>query len=151
MLACLVRVWTFSSCCVESFFFLSLHKLTVFSSSCLLVPSVSRAIHRANKEAIRKGDEDFFIIPLAGASLGNGWVNGEIQGPSVIDYSWYHGLIDKPTRDALHVEWDNCIARRGSSKDMEPPPFHNFNVVDDCGMMWGVLQAAGNPNAYDSK
>ena len=30
-----------------------------------------------------------------------------------------------------------------------PPPFHPFNVQDDCGMMWGVLQAAGNPNAYD--
>lgn len=29
----------------------------------------------------------------------------------------------------------------------EPPPFHSFNVQDDCGIMWGILQAAGNPNA----
>lgn len=115
----------------------------------MFVPSVSRQIHLSNKAAIQNGNEDHFIVPLAGASLGNGWVNGNIQGPSVIDYSWYHGLIDKPTRDALHVEWENCIARRGRPKDVEPPPFHPFNVVDDCGMMWGVLQAAGNPNAYD--
>ena len=32
---------------------------------------------------------------------------------------------------------------------LEPPPFHPFNVQDDCGIMWGILQAAGNPNAYD--
>jgi carboxypeptidase C (cathepsin A) len=115
----------------------------------MFVPSVSRQIHLANKAAIQNGNTEHFVVPLAGASLGNGWVNGKIQGPSVIDYSWYHGLIDKPTRDALHIEWENCMERRGNTKDVEPPPFHPFNVVDDCGMMWGVLQAAGNPNAYD--
>lgn len=31
----------------------------------------------------------------------------------------------------------------------QPPPFHNFNVQDDCALMWGVLQASGYPNAYD--
>lgn len=89
------------------------------------------------------------MIPLAGASLGNGWVDAKTQGPATIDYSWYHGLIDKPTRDALHVEWANCMAKQGSGSDVEPPPFHPFNVQDDCGIMWGILQAAGNPNAYD--
>ena len=29
-------------------------------------------------------------------------------------------------------------------------PLHLLYIYqDDCGLMWGVLQAAGNPNAYD--
>ena len=115
----------------------------------MFVPSVSREIHLANKKAIAEGNDDRFIVPLAGASLGNGWVDGEIQGPAVIDYSWWHGLIDKPTRDSLHIAFENCRKRFGKKHDEEPPPFHPFNVVDDCGTMWAVLQASGNPNAYD--
>jgi len=69
--------------------------------------------------------------------------------PATIDYSWWHGLIDKPTRDALHNEWKNCMARKGKTDDVEPPPFHPFNIQDDCGIMWGVLVASGFPNAYD--
>jgi hypothetical protein len=37
----------------------------------------------------------------------------------------------------------------GDLTSQEPPPFHAFNVQDDCGIMWGILEAAGNPNAYD--
>jgi hypothetical protein len=37
----------------------------------------------------------------------------------------------------------------GRLNQFDPPPFHPFNVQDDCGIMWGILQAAGNPNAYD--
>jgi hypothetical protein len=76
-------------------------------------------------------------------------VNPYIQGPATIDYSWWHGLIDKPTRDALHIEFKNCMDAKGKSNDVEPPPFHPFNVQDDCGIMWGVLSAAGGVNAYD--
>jgi hypothetical protein len=77
---------------------------------------------------------------------GNGWMDPAIQGPATIDYSWWHGLIDKPTRDNLLDIWDRCASGRGS--EMEAP-FHPFNVQDDCGMMWGILQASGHPNEYD--
>jgi hypothetical protein len=76
-------------------------------------------------------------------------VNPYIQGPATIDYSWWRGLIDKPTRDALHIEFKNCIALKGSKSEVEVAPFHPFNVQDDCGIMWGVLSASGGINAYD--
>ena len=84
-------------------------------------------------------------IKLKGAALGNGWIDPTIQGPATIDYSWYHGLIDEPTRNALHNEWDNCYHGRQAGD----APFHPLNIQDDCGIMWGILLAAGNPNAYD--
>jgi hypothetical protein len=104
----------------------------------MFVPSVSRYIHHMNQKSSRK-------INLAGAALGNGWMDAAVQGPATIDYSWWHGLIDKPTRDALHVEWQNCYEKM----DAGELPFHTFNVQDDCGIMWGILAAGGNPNAYD--
>lgn len=123
----------------------------------MFIPSIARHIHRANKEALATTSPGIgttgprIHVKLSGAAIGNGWIDAQIQGPAVIDYSWWHGLIDRPTRDALHVEWRNCMARfaRGDARTPEPPPFHPFNVVDDCGIMWGVLAAAGNPNAYD--
>lgn len=104
----------------------------------MFVPSISRYIHKANKEA----DDSRFIVPLAGAALGNGWVDAEVQGPATIDYSWWHGLIDKPTRDALHREFEYCMKNFGNDNEVEPPPFHPFDVQDDCGIMWGILEAA---------
>lgn len=123
------------------------YKFYVFGESYagMFVPSVTHYLHFTNKENL----PGRFNIPIAGAAIGNGWMNGKVQGPATIDYSWWHGLIDKPTRDALHTEWNNCMLERGKSYEKEPPPFHPFNVQDDCGTMWGILQAAGNPNAYD--
>ena len=60
----------------------------------------------------------------------------KIQGPATIDYSWWHGLIDEPTRNALHHEWENCMLDGKKGTGLEPPPFHLFNVQDDCGIMW---------------
>jgi pimeloyl-ACP methyl ester carboxylesterase len=108
----------------------------------MFVPSIARHIHLENLKAEENGA---LIIQLKGAAIGNGWIDAKVQGPAVIDYSWWHGLIDEPTRDALHNAWKNCV---DSGKPLSPP-FHPFNVQDDCGMMWGVLQAAGQPNAYD--
>jgi len=122
----------------------------------MFVPAIARYIHRANKEAIAdrchgRKENDRINVRLKGAALGNGWIDAKIQGPATIDYSWWHGLIDKPTRDSLHIEFANCMKRfeSGDTTSEEPPPFHPFNVQDDCGIMWGILQAAGNPNAYD--
>jgi len=77
---------------------------------------------------------------------GNGWIDPAIQGPATIDYSWWHGLIDKPTRDNLLDIWDRCAA---GEKPSSNPKLHAFNVQDDCGMMWGILEASGHPNEYD--
>lgn len=109
----------------------------------MFVPAITRYFHLQNKKKDRP------IIPIGGASIGNGWMDAYIQGPATIDYSWWHGLIDEPTRNALHAEWHHCMEEREKRANLESPPFHPFNVQDDCGMMWGVLEAAGNPNAYD--
>jgi carboxypeptidase D len=140
-------LYTFLQNFYEVFSHLKKSKFYVFGESYagMFVPSVSRYINRANKQ----GDNSRFLIPLAGAAIGNGWINPKVQGPATIDYSWWHGLIDKPTRDALHVAWENCMTELGTQDEEEPPLFHPFNVQDDCGIMWGILQAAGNPNAYD--
>lgn len=118
----------------------------------MFIPSVARHFHLANKKAIAAGDSTRLLIPLKGASLGNGWIDATVQGPAVIDYSWWHGLIDQPTRNSLHVAWKNCMLIRDGKSALEEhqiPPFHLFNVQDDCALMWGVLQASGYPNAYD--
>jgi Serine carboxypeptidase len=117
----------------------------------MFVPSVARYFHLENKKALAEGNTDRIVVPLKGASLGNGWIEAKTQGPAVIDYSWWHGLIDMPTRDALHVAWENCmLIKNGESGNQTlSPPFHPFNIQDDCALMWGVLAAAGNPNAYD--
>ena len=79
----------------------------------MFVPSIARYINRANKKAVadqklgKKNDR--INVRLKGAALGNGWIDARIQGPATIDYSWWHGLIDKPTRDSLHVEWVSLL------------------------------------------
>ena len=74
---------------------LASHKFFVTGESYagMFVPSVARYIHRMNQIHDRQ-------INLAGAALGNGWMDAAVQGPATIDYSWWHGLIDAPTRDA---------------------------------------------------
>jgi hypothetical protein len=115
----------------------------------MFIPSVARYIQAENEKALGDSSSSRHIVHLKGVAIGNGWMDGMVQGPATIDYSWYHGLIDKPTRDSLHIEVKNCMENFGKPNDLEPHPFHPFNVQDDCGIMWGVLAAAGNPNAYD--
>ena len=58
----------------------------------MFIPSIARRFHLENKKKV--DDDNRIVIPLKGASLGNGWIDAKIQGPAVIDYSWWHGLID---------------------------------------------------------
>lgn len=109
------------------------------------VPSIAHYIYHKNKKTKES-------INLAGIGIGNGWADANIQGPMIIDYAWWHGMIDSVIRDALHEEWEHCSLRTGS----EPPPFHPFTVPDECGLMGATLQAAGAglfswgaPNTYD--
>jgi len=128
---------------------------------------------KENNARVAKGVDKKWLIPLGGAALGNGWIDATIQGPATIDYAWWHGLIDAPTRHDLHLTWQDCLvnyydelvdtktskhdhghqhhSKHSDKKDAAKlqMPFHPFNVQDDCGLMWGVLAAAGGINAYD--
>ena len=140
------------------------HDLYIFGESYagMFVPSIMKYIHNANTKLLDSGDKTFGngLVPnkhinLHGGAMGNGWIDPMIQGPATIDYSWWHGLIDQPTRDALHTLFEECIASgKGSgqhplSTQKLPPFMHTFSVQDDCGMMWGILLASGHPNEYD--
>jgi carboxypeptidase C (cathepsin A) len=114
------------------------------------VPSMAYFIHQRNKAGRPTGEHE---IQLGGIALGNGWVDPLIQGGTVIDYAWWHGMIDSVTRKTLYREWYHCILQTES----EPQSFHPFTVPDECGIMASVMKAAGSgllprglaPNAYD--
>lgn len=130
------------------------HKLFIMGESYagMYLPAVGRYFHLQNEDIDKgmKPSGDPLYIQLGGIGIGNGWMNGFVQGPATIDYSWWHGLIDEPTRNSLHNVFKACVSMWNGDNTLDlPPPFHPFNVQDDCGIMWGILQAAGNPNAYD--
>lgn len=154
-------LWQFMQSFYDVFDHLKAHKLFVMGESYagMYLPSVGRYFHLQNEKLLKGqmpprqtiGDltKPWTYIPLGGVAIGNGWMNGFVQGPAVIDYSWWHGLIDEPTRNALHNVFEACMEQWNGRGPEMPAPFHAFNVQDDCGTMWGVLEAAGNPNAYD--
>ena len=123
-------------------------RLFIFGESYagMFVPSIARQIYLKNQE------DSTVTINLAGIALGNGWMDAQMQGPTVIDYAWWHGMIDTTTRTLLHGEWEKCI----SPGNRMGAPLHQFTVPDECGIMAAVLQAAGKgllsnraPNTYD--
>ena len=105
------------------------------------VPSIAHKIHQDNKQTkdSNKNKKTKTKINLAGLALGNGWVDAKIQGPILVEYAWYHGLIDTTTKQALEEQWDRCMSDRHTMK----APFHSFTTPDDCGMVGAVVQAAG--------
>jgi hypothetical protein len=79
-------------------------------------------------------------------------MDGRIQGSTVIDYAFWHGMIDMATRTLLHQEWQKCVVRGTRMAS----PLHPFTTPDECGIMDAVLKASGkgllpqrNPNTYD--
>jgi carboxypeptidase C (cathepsin A) len=139
-------------------------KLFLFGESYagMFVPSIAHYIYQQNVEIEHGGKSKTRHIPLAGIALGNGWMDVQVQGPVVIDYAWWHGMIDTSTRKALLHEWENCRPDGNNNNNNSPvtirkhSPFHTFTVPDECGIMGAVLQAAGlnvvdwgSPNAYD--
>jgi len=123
-------------------------KLTFFGESYagFYVPSIAYYIHQQNKQGQHPH------INLWGIALGNGWIDAKVQGPAVVEYAWWHGMIDSTTVAAMKQEWENC--QDGSAP--QPKPFHPFTTPDECGIMGAVMQAAGvgivdwgGPNAYD--
>ena len=65
-------------------------------------------------------------------------------------------MIDGTTKEALHEQFQVCL---DGGIPQPSPPFHVFNVPDECGTMGAVLSAAGagalkgpwrgGPNTYD--
>lgn len=124
------------------------HRLFVFGESYAgyYVPSIARYIHLQNKKLVESSQSNKpQTINLAGIALGNGWIDPVIQGQAVIDYAYWHGMIDIPTKNVLHYELKSCASERGrGSRGDEPPPFHPFTTPDECGTMGAVLEAAGD-------
>lgn len=117
----------------------------------MYVPSIAHYIFKANSKKRGSSSADR-RINLAGIALGNGWIEARTQGPAVIDYAWWHGMIDSNTRSLLHEQWELCV----EDSDELDPTFHEFTIPDECGIMGEVLRAAGagllndrDPNTYD--
>lgn len=121
----------------------------------MYVPAIAHGIHKDTSEE---------KINLKGIGLGNGWIDVHIQGPAVIDYAWWHGLIDRKQRDAFMQEWETCLASSVFNEDTKEAesisisaPYHIFTTPDECGIAGAILRAAGQdiwkgkfePNTYD--
>jgi carboxypeptidase D len=134
----------------------------------MYAPAIARGIHRSNINI----DAEYPPIPIKGIGLGNGWIDVQIQGSAVIDYAWWHGMIDNRQRDAFMQEWRTClysspIGRKdfstddgldNSEDDLIQVPYHSFTTPDECGIAGAILKAAGQelwtgkfePNTYDT-
>lgn len=157
---------------------LTMHKLYLVGESYagIYIPSIARGIYLRNQQAADgTSADDRFLTPLAGVAIGNGKLDAMAQDPAVIDFSYWHGLIDGPTRDYLQDQWASCVknvnlaeGEIGFSSDVgianatngksENKPFHPFSVRDDCGILNAILDAAGagtfdkvpsGPNLYE--
>jgi len=113
----------------------------------MYVPSIAHYIHNQNKKGMKK-------MNLSGIAIGNGWVDAMTQGPAVIDYAYWHGMIDSPTKESLWKAWRRC-----EKKMHMKAPYHDFTISDECAIVENVLDAAGAnifpkndhyaPNQYD--
>ena len=119
----------------------------------MYIASIAHYIEKQNQQLSSDSDRQ---IQLAGIAIGNAWIDASIQGRAVIDFAYYHGLVDSVIRDAMHAEFDNCFTKDGVSTNKQPKPFHTFTVPDECGIMEALMSAAGAgqfdwgaPNIYD--
>lgn len=92
-----------------------------------------------------------FHINLAGIGLGNGLIDVTQQTEPMIDYAYYHGLIDSTQRKNIVLEWERCYAP-GHEEDYqeEPKPYHSFNgtYVDQqclCFVIHGAILLYTDP------
>ena len=124
-------------------------KLYIFGESYagMYVPSIAHQIYIENNKK-----EQSHHINLYGIGIGNGWMDAKQQGDAVIDYAYWHGMIDSTGRHYLEEKWKDCLE---SSKHMKSP-FHDFTITDECNIAGVVLEMAGagifpekSPNVYD--
>jgi hypothetical protein len=165
------------------FDFLSDHKLYLVGESYagIYIPAIAHGFYIRNDE-----QANYPEIPttrkhvnIAGIAIGNGKIDAMSQDPAVIDYFYWHGLIDGATRKVLHDEWDFCMTKthmsdgdigtsaktqaahiKKNSKDYKGTDlFHPYQLRDDCGIFGAAWAAAGNeaftemfetgPNIYE--
>jgi carboxypeptidase C (cathepsin A) len=115
----------------------------------MYIPSIARGIYLGNKniEAKSSSSSPLHFIDIKGVAIGNGWIDVDTQGPSLIDYAWWHHMIDLPTRRLLREKWDDCIT--GKITDSSDKPFHSFTAPSECGFEAAILAAAGTTFQYD--
>ena len=130
-----------------------------YSYAGMYVPSIAHGMYQENLK--RMGEKDYIPIPLQGIGIGNGWLDVQTQGPAVVDFAYWHGMIDVATRDYFHQEWQQCYYKSALQDDPlhprpQPEPFHSFTTSDECGIQDAVLVAAGDgifpdlaPNTFD--
>ncbi|KAH9948790.1 alpha/beta-hydrolase [Amylocystis lapponica] len=88
-------------------------------------------------------------IPLRGAAIGNGWIDGRHQYPAYLDYAVKHGLVEENSDDWKHSKsiTDSCMqefARVAETADLEPVK------VDVCESVMGEV-VAGRSRKVDGK
>ena len=125
--------------------------LTGESYAGMYIPSIARGIHLGNKHVLSNNEgyrsPSLHVINLRGVAIGNGWIDAIVQGPAVIDYAWWHGMIDLQTYRGLHQKWDQCMAQQ--ILDSSEKPFHPFTTTDECGIEDAVMKASGSEFMYD--
>ncbi|KAL7551699.1 hypothetical protein ACHAWF_014881 [Thalassiosira exigua] len=119
----------------------------------MYIPSIARGIHLRNvdlqigKNMGESEAQSLQMVNLRGLAIGNGWIDPMIQGPTTIDFAWWHGMIDLQTYRGLHEMWDECVARKIT--DSAEKPFHPFTMPDECGISQAVMKASGSNFQYD--
>lgn len=133
----------------------------------MYIPSIAHEIHLQNKRisyspgtpgvadasVIARLDDKIYSSPklrtikIAGLAIGNGWIDAKLQGPTTIDFAWWHGMIDLQDRRNLQAQWDKCINEQ--ILDSIEEPFHPFTTPDECGITTAVMKASGSTFMYD--
>jgi carboxypeptidase C (cathepsin A) len=118
------------------------------------IPSIARGIHLRNEKVLQiessensSSSSSVIEINLKGVAIGNGWIDVYIQGPTAIDFAFWHGMIDLREYRSLHQKWDECVSREITG--MSNPPFHPFTTPDECGLSTAVMEASGSTFTYD--
>ncbi|KAH9938091.1 alpha/beta-hydrolase [Fomitopsis serialis] len=77
-------------------------------------------------------------MPLRGAAIGNGWIDGRHQYPSFLQYAVKHGLIEEKSDEWKHGKeaTDNCMKELDKHKDHEPV---KVNICE--GVMHEVIKS----------
>lgn len=98
----------------------------------MYVPSIAHYIYKANKNP-----DTPMHINLAGIGLGNGLIDVTQQTTPMIDYAYFHGLIDSKQRQHFYNEWEHCyMPGKEDAMQPEPKPYHSFNVPDEVSWIW---------------
>lgn len=115
----------------------------------MYIPSIAHMIYLQNKNLLNDPSHSSSLkhVNIHGVAIGNGWIDPKLQGPTTIDYAWWHGMIDLQTYRGLHAKWDECINKE--IIDSSEKPFHPFTTPDECGISIAVMKASGSTFMYD--